>query len=560
VFGLNSLNNPVTGGFIQLDNAANVTFGGPNANEGNILIEGSITISESPNSQYAFFVKMQNNRFNLDWTGTKYYYFDNVSITLYGATGDANTVRTFIKDNVYISSHSLDGIVLINIPHKVIITGNKLAVDITGTVCYGSSKLQIIGSKYVVVGGYLPGEENIIGGAFWTQATGVNIIKNTISTLDISGSSTGAPYIKITSYDNGLITGQANPDSKIQLYTVTSCGGTCLSKKYLTNTYADVTGNWSFPYTPAMPNIVATATTPMPDSSTSLFTTPKWDWSRWVIKPATCGKSNGSVTGAEVQEGTHITWINSTTRQVVGHDTNLVNMPAGDYEMSVSNGANGCTFGVRATIIDLTPPPTMNVSVQHATCGKTNGVLSNYSTGVDGFKWLNAKYDSIGNNYFINQLPAGTYYLKGFILSDISCNKIYGPYTINNLSGPTLNMLPLITTATCSHANGSITGITATNVSGTPYIQWTDDLNRPVSRLIDLVNVLPGKYRLKFKDQSTCDTITTPWYIVPDKDAITIDKSRYVIDSCNCNAATGSITKLQVTNGDTYQWTNTTTN
>ena len=555
VFGLNSSYSQY--GATELDKAANVLFGGPNTNEGNVYIGGYITIFECPNPQHAYYIKMQNNRFNLDWTGSKYYR-ENTDIQLWGATGNASTTRTFIQDNVFNSEHPNSGIVLFNIPHKVIITGNKIGTDINGTGCNTFPKLQFIGCKYVEVGGYLPGEENIIGAAIWTQDQGVNIIKNTISTLDVNGSSPGIAYIKITSYDNGLITGQALPNSKIQLYTVTTCSTVCLSKKYLATTNADAAGNWSFPYTPAMPNIVATATTPLPDSSTSRFSTPKLEWSKMVTKHTTCGKSNGSITGIVIQEGTHITWTNSTG-QVVSHDTDLVNVPAGNYTLSVSNGANGCKSNIGANIIDRSPPPTINVSVQHATCGKTNGVLSLYSSGFDGYKWLNANYDSIGNNYFINQLPAGTYYLKGFMLSDTGCNKIYGPYTINNLSGPTLNMLPVITPATCSQATGSITGITAINVTGTPYIQWIDDLNRQASRTIDLVNILPGRYRLKYKDQSTCDTIITPWYTVPDNGLITIDKSRYIITASNCNAATGSVTQLQVTNGDTYQWTETTT-
>jgi len=549
---------PADGG-TSLDKAANVLFGGPNLNEGNVYIGGGIGIAESPTPQHAFFVKMQNNRFNLDWTGSKYYYWTDTDIQLRGATGNKSTAMTFIQDNVYNSNYDNSGIVLINIPHKAIITGNKIGTDINGTVCNNFPKLQFIGCNYVEVGGYLPGEENIIGAAIWTQETGVNIIKNTLSSIDVNGSSPGISRIKITSYDNGLITGQANPNSKIQLYTVINCG-TCLSKKYLATTNADAAGNWSFPYTPAMPNIVATATTALPDSSTSRFTTPAMNWDKWVIKHATCGKSNGSVTGVVIQACTHISWINSNTGQVISHDTNLVNVPAGNYELRISNGANGCPYSVNANIIDLSPPPTMNVVVQHATCGKTNGVLTNYSSGVDGYKWLNANYDSIGNNYFINQLPAGTYYLKGFMLADPSCNKIYGPYTINNLLGPTLNMLPVINPATCSQANGSITGITAVNVTGTPYIQWTNDLNRPVGSSLDLVNVVPGKYRLKFKDQGTCDTITTPWYTIADNGAITINKTNALIGASDCIAATGSITQLQVTNGDTYQWTNTATN
>ncbi len=40
----------------------------------------------------------------MDWTGSKYYYNENVTISLWGTTtGDANTVRTTIQDNGFIA-------------------------------------------------------------------------------------------------------------------------------------------------------------------------------------------------------------------------------------------------------------------------------------------------------------------------------------------------------------------------------------------------------------------------------------------------------------------------
>jgi hypothetical protein len=242
VFGLNSLNYLVGGGYIHFDGAAHVTIGGPTAAEGNLFVGSNITILESPNASFSFFVKLQNNRFNCDWTGSKYYYNENTTIQLWGATGDPSVTRTFIQDNVLISSHSLDGIVLFNIPHKVIITGNKLMTDITGTICYGGSKLQFIGCNNVVVGGYSPAEENIMGGYLYTISRGVHIIRNTISTLAMTGTTSPAdPYVRITSYDNGLITGISPPNSKIQLYTVT-CPGPCLQYKYFETVFAEAAG------------------------------------------------------------------------------------------------------------------------------------------------------------------------------------------------------------------------------------------------------------------------------------------------------------------------------
>ncbi|MDH7460596.1 gliding motility-associated C-terminal domain-containing protein [Chitinophagaceae bacterium 26-R-25] len=557
VFGFSSSNGYGKGGFIQLDKAANITFGGPNVNEGNICLDMGITLSESTNPQFAFFFKMQNNRFNLDPNGN-YLTFAGLSIMLYGATGDMNTVRTWIQDNILASTGTGDGISLQNVPHKIIVTGNKFGVNASGTVCYGGSALGFYNCKNAVVGGYTAAEQNIFGGYIYSQTHGVHFIQNTISSLQINGETPADPYVRIISYDNGLITGVSQPNSKIQLYSV-SCPGPCKEYSYYSTIFADASGNWSYPYTASMPTLAATATTP--DSSTSEFSTPIVDYyTNRVIKNATCGKSNGSITGMKIIEGTHIVWKDYFTSKVISTDTNLIDAPAGHYVYLVSNGANGCQWRIDLSIEDISPPPSLSVYLQDATCGKTNGYINTNSSSSYSYKWTNANGDSVGTNYYINQLPAGTYYVTAYMPNDRSCNKTYGPYTIKNLSGPTLNMAPQINAATCSQANGSITGITATNATGSIFRQWIDSLNRPVGNNYDLLNLKSGKYRFKFKDQGSCDTIISPWYVVPDNGAITVDQSKQLIEASNCNASTGSVKQLQITNGETYQWTNTATN
>ncbi len=199
------------------------------------------------------------------------------------------------------------------------------------------------------------------------------------------------------------------------------------------------------------------------------------------------------------------------------------------------------------------------------TCGKTNGVLSihyahNYSTF--GFKWMNANHDSKGNQDYINQLPPGTYYLKAYVLTVIPVvTKHYGPYAVRTCQSTALNMAPQITTATCSQANGGITGITASNVTGTPFMQWTDSLNRPVGNIHDLATIRPGKYRLKFKDQGSVRHHYYSWYHCSRQ------WRHYYRPKQAAHRWPATVMRkqdlyaqLQVTNGDTYQWTNTATN
>jgi gliding motility-associated-like protein len=557
VFGLNSSSGVAHRGFINLNRAANIIIGGPAPGEGNVFAGAGVFINQSPNTAHSFFVQMQNNRFNMDWTGTTYYTWETINITLWGnITDDTTTTKTFILDNAINCSPS-GGIGLNQLYHKAIVTGNKLGTDITGTTCKSPTSIGFYGCKSVRVGGYTLAEQNIISGNAYTQKRGIHFIRNEFGSIMMSGASIPAdPYVKMLTYDNGLITGKANPSSKIQLYT-NGCMNGCTDKKYLATVYADAAGDWSFPYTAAMPNIVATATTP--DSATSEFSGPKVNHSNFVIKHATCGKSNGSITGIVIQEGTHIMWQDGYTGQVISTDTNLLNVPAGYYSLTVTNGANGCKWGINLSVSDVAPPPVIGTSIKHASCGQNNGIIVSQAAASLSYKWMNANNDSIGNNYFINKLPPGTYYLKAWIPYDTSCNKTYGPYVVQNLSGPSLAGTAQITNATCSQANGSITGITATNVTGTPFIQWVDSLNRPAGNDYDLVNIRPGKYRFKFKDASSCDTIITPWYQVPDIGAVTIGVTSTSLRNAFCGMDNGLV-RVNTFNKDsnlyTFRWVN----
>jgi gliding motility-associated-like protein len=81
-------------------------------------------------------------------------------------------------------------------------------------------------------------------------------------------------------------------------------------------------------------------------------------------------------------------------------------------------------------------------------------------------------------------------------------------------------------------------------------------LNNIVGNAADLLNIRPGKYRLKFKDGSACDTIVTSFYVVGINGLITIDTSNMLITPSKCSGNTGSIQQVLVTGGQNFTWTN----
>lgn len=554
VFGQNLFSQNDGRGIINLINAANILIGGNLPEEGNIFISASIILNETANSAFSFFTTIKNNRFGANWDGTIYYNSGGI-IELWGNITDIITlVKTEIKNNLITRGE----VRLHQLYHTTIVQGNKIGTNVTGLNCIDVVDIGTGNCKQVIIGGHLAGEENIVNGNIYSPRHGTHIIKNIIS--GYYGSNTDPdpaidPFIKILTYTNNLITGTANPNAKIQLYTI-NCNTWCRSKTYAATVFANGSGSWSFPYVSTDPNFVATATTA--DSSTSEFSKVKYDHiTNRVIKHATCGKNNGSITGITVFQGTHIGWYNSNTMQLVSTDTNLVNVPAGSYVFIVSNGANGCPVGSNFVIEDLRPPPSpYSLNVVNPSCGINNGLISSENSSY-GSKWMNSNMDSIGTGNLINHLFAGTYYLKLWIPYDTSCNKVYGPFTITNQSGPSLNFDNIqLNAATCTNANGNIRNITSSNVTGTPFIQWLDSLNMPVGNTLDLQNMSAGKYRLKFKDQSSCDTIITPFYIISATGLITIDTSIKVIRPAGCTVNNGSIQNIQVSGETTLQWQN----
>lgn len=564
VFGINTAGTVAGFGSIELDKASAITIGGPTPAEGNVLIATTVDITEAAYLTSTFFVKLQHNKVNTDWTGSSYYPKELAGFTLTGTyVNPFNITKTFILDNTLAIDYG--GIRLTHVMHNTIIKGNKLGTDITGTTCTGYGRMFFFACGNVTIGGYGPGEENIITGDIYYDWPGVHLIRNQFGWIHYNRSYTHInPFIRMVGYDNGIITGKSSPNAKIQLYTNT-CSTQCINRKYLATIFADAAGDWSFPYTAAMPNIVATATGPDPfsatDSTTTQFTEPNADITQVRFLDATCGRSNGSITGIIVKEGTHIRWVDANTGQVVSTDTNLVNAPGGDYILTVSNGANGCKWTQQFTLRNHNVPPTITPTITHASCGQNSGSIVTSVPGNVLVKWLNSNNDSIGNNSFIYNLAPGTYYLKAWINYDTSCNKTYGPFVVQNVSGPSMNINSVaITAATCSNSNGSITGITANNITGVTYIRWVDSLNNFAGNSYDLLNVPAGKYRLKVKDGSSCDTMITQFYIVPGNGVINIDTAGKKITASKCTGNTGSIQQIKVTGGDSYQWINTANN
>lgn len=580
LLGLSVNGTPAVGAPIDilLNYTHDVDIGGLNPGEGNQMtcIFQCISASHNDNGNpAAFFIHLRNNLLNVDPTGTIPYGggIDGI-VDLNGvniATTDTETVKTELTNNVISGSEVTDQVMLTGIHHLVKVMGNKIGADITGTKQIGSANigLYISGCFKVLVGGDNAGDTNYFAGneiGLMYSAPHCLISKNAFfcnnTGIELDGwSGPGAePFITMNTYTPAVIGGTANPLARIELFQNNTCNaGYCEGRYYVATVYADNQGNWSYTG-PQTPSMIATATTV--DSATSAFPEPALSASGAVVSNATCGKNNGSITGVQILNGTTFKWVSITDGSTVGTDTNLVNVGPGSYSLVVSFGTNGCSVQTQFyNILNIQPPPTIQTDLLNPTCGQRNGEIFVYGdlTGLVG-KWVDALGDTLSFNEYDPYFPPGTFRYVLYPPGDVSCMQVYGPYTLVSQNGASVDESGAqITAATCNQSNGGISGLQFTNVTGTPAYVWVDAAGQAVGAALNLSNVPPGQYTLKFKDQGTCDTIVSGPFTVGDAGLVRWDSSGRVIQPSQCAAPTGSIGNITAADAVSYQWVDTVT-
>ncbi len=290
-----------------------------------------------------------------------------------------------------------------------------------------------------------------------------------------------------------------------------------------------------------------------------------FDLEEMKVRHPTCDKKNGSITNIKFEGADSYFWINYLTKDTVSRTIDLLNAGPGHYLLYGVHGKT-CINSIRQTVqlADFTPRVYTNrVTVTQPSCGLFNGSIVDVAvenSGYSVFKWIDNQDKTIGDENFITNLSAGTY---RFVVTDTTpeggCSDT-ASFTLTNQSGPFLHTNNIqITSSVCENKKGSIIGITANNVTGTPFIQWLDSLNNVVSNSLDLTDKPAGKYRLKFKDETGCDTISTPFFIIGNNGEITIDIDNKIISSATCTGNTGTIKNIKITGGTIYEWRNSVT-
>lgn len=275
-----------------------------------------------------------------------------------------------------------------------------------------------------------------------------------------------------------------------------------------------------------------------------------------------CNKNNGSICGITPVGATSWAWQN-TAGVVVSTNPCLTNIAAGTYRFMVTDGS--CTvFSPFYTLTNTTPQiDATNIQITPTTCNKSNGSITGVQLAGMNFstqQWIDDNRNNIAVTNDLLNVPAGRY--KFIVLDNTGgCGDSTAFITVAATLAPALQTsTALVTNATCSQANGSITNITTSNTVGVVAIIWVDETNTIISRTLNLQNLKAGKYRLKLKDESGCDTVFSQEYTIVNNGDVQLDSSQLKTNPAGCTKNNGSITGLKINGATAWEWRNTATN
>lgn len=233
------------------------------------------------------------------------------------------------------------------------------------------------------------------------------------------------------------------------------------------------------------------------------------------VNPASCGLPDGSITGIQSDPSSSIVWTNNNG-QIVGYSTDLMNVPAGSYILTVTTADGSCTQKLSPITLKNTTGPNIDQSqaaIQPTNCGQSTGSITNLvvtGTGTLSYTWQNSQQQTVSTTKDLTGQPAGIYKLE--VTDDSQCGPVYSTaITIPQTNGITLDESKAQTTvASCSKDNGSVTGIV---VTGATQYQWTDANNKIVGTAADLQNAAPGDYTLTASNTFGCSATSKPYHV-----------------------------------------------
>jgi gliding motility-associated-like protein len=257
-----------------------------------------------------------------------------------------------------------------------------------------------------------------------------------------------------------------------------------------------------------------------------------------------------TIIGTLPSGATGLTWWDSEFGGAVigtGNSTTLTGLSS---NTTVYVGTCPGTFRKEVNII-VSPAIVISgtATITNTTCngstGSITGLTASGGAGTLVFDWNGT---ASASEDLLNASP-NSYTLT--VTDDYGCTETSGPYTINAISGPSIDSSNyVITPESCAGGDGSITGITSTGTATLTY-EW-NTTSYPDEEITDAST---GVYWLYVTDGNGCIDSTGP-YNMTQVAGPSIDSLSYVITNSACNGNTGGVSGITATGIATltYEW------
>lgn len=196
------------------------------------------------------------------------------------------------------------------------------------------------------------------------------------------------------------------------------------------------------------------------------------------IDAATCGLSNGSITGLQITGTPPYTYLwTNADGDTVGYNLDLLNIPTGDYYLRVSD-QNTCRILGGPYFVDQTGAPAVNstgINIIDADWGANNGHITGLVINGNEpltYLWTNEAGDSIGNTTELHDIFTGNYFL--LVTDTYGCDTLAGPYFVNQIGGPIGVQAAAHPPSVCAGESSQLAA-TAFGGAGNYSYQWISD-------------------------------------------------------------------------------------
>jgi gliding motility-associated-like protein len=287
-----------------------------------------------------------------------------------------------------------------------------------------------------------------------------------------------------------------------------------------------------------------------------------FDDSNISIKPSSCNKNDGAVTGINVVNAVKYQWFNAAN-VVIAITPDLENVASGDYTLTATNAAGCSASNTYAVPSSALFPAITHIDTAIGSCGGIAGKLtltfnSEPTDPIYSYAFINSTGGVVSSGDILYTpdgptkitLELGTPNVNySLVVTDPKlCKILVGNYSLPVPVFAIVTKGVVIRSDACGRHTGGVQGLDITGATapvkyyGNPPDQvwtWTDSLGNVISHIPNLLLVGKGTYKLTVVDIMGCSDSKT--FYVPDSTAEALPPSLNNITLCLPGTATLSV-------------------